>query len=279
MLVAVQRSGFTEHPAKMADHSDTMVSVAGCRIRLMRGGKGAPLLFLHGGGGAGIWLPCMAQLARRFDVIAPEHPGFGASDTPQWLDTVGDLANFYLDFIEQLDLRGVHLVGSSLGGWIAADLAVRNASRLASLTLLGAAGIHVNDVEQVDIFLGGEEQRIRCLFHDQDLAEAVIVSSARPELEDMMLKNRTTTAKLSWQPRNHDPQLRKWLHRINVPTLLIWGNDDKLFPRDYAFVYQELIPGAKVVVLPECGHLPHVEKGEAFVAEFEAFIGQQRAAA
>jgi pimeloyl-ACP methyl ester carboxylesterase len=263
----------------MADHSDTMVSVAGCRIRLMRGGKGAPLLFLHGGGGAGIWLPCMAQLARKFDVIAPEHPGFGASDTPQWLDTVGDLANFYLDFIEELDLRGVHLLGSSLGGWIAADLAVRNTSRLASLTLIGAAGIHLKDVEQVDGFLDNEEQRIRNLFHDRDLAEAVIASSARPELEDTMLKNRTTTARLAWQPRNHDPQLRKWLHRIKVPTLLIWGDDDKLFPRDYALAYQELIPGAKVVVLPECGHLPHVEKGEAFVAEFEAFIGQQRAAA
>ena len=86
----------------------------------------SPLLFLHGGGGAGIWLPCMARLAKKFDVIAPEHPGFGASDTPPWLDTIGDLANFYLDFLEQLDLRGVHLVGSSLGGWIAAELAVRN---------------------------------------------------------------------------------------------------------------------------------------------------------
>lgn len=263
----------------MADHSDTMVSVAGCRIRLMRGGRGAPVLFLHGSGGVGIWLPCMAQLARRFDVIAPEHPGFGASDTPPWLDTVSDLANFYLGFIEQLDLRGVHLVGSSLGGWIAADLAVRNGSRLASLTLIGAAGIHVKDVEQVDGFLDNEEQRIRNLFHDRDLAEAVIASSARPELEDTMLKNRTTTARLAWQPRNHDPQLRKWLHRIKVPTLLIWGDDDKVFPRDYALAYQELIPGAKVVVLPECGHLPHVEKGEVFVAEFEAFIGEQRAAA
>jgi pimeloyl-ACP methyl ester carboxylesterase len=278
MATGAQRSDFKQSE-QMADHTDTMISVAGCRIRLMRGGKGVPLLFLHGGGGAGIWLPCMTELAKRFDVIAPEHPGFGASDTPQWLDTVSDLANFYLDFLDQLDLRGVHLVGSSLGGWIAVDLAVRNTSRLASLTLIGAAGIHVNDAEQVDTFLSNEQQRIRDLFYDQELAEAVIASLERPELEDALLKSRTISAKLSWQPRNHDPQLRKWLHRINVPTLLIWGYDDKLFPRDYAFAYQQLIPGAKAVVFPECGHLPHVEKGDAFVSEFVAFIGEQRAAA
>jgi pimeloyl-ACP methyl ester carboxylesterase len=260
----------------MADHSISTMSIRDCRIQVMRGGSGSPMLFLHGGGGVGIWLPCMARLAKKFDVIAPEHPGFGASDTPEWLDTIGDLANFYLDFLDQLDLRDVHIVGSSLGGWIAAELAVRNSTRLASLTLIGAAGIHVKDVEQVDTFLTNEEQRIRDLFYDQDLAEAVIASSERPELEDAALKNRMITAKLSWQPRSHDPHLRKWLHRIKVPTLLVWGANDRLFPQEYAFAYQQLIPGSKAVILPECGHLPQVEKGEDFAAELEAFIGANR---
>jgi pimeloyl-ACP methyl ester carboxylesterase len=87
------------------------------------------------------------------------------------------------------------------------------------------------------------------------------------------------TAKLSWQPRNHDPHLRKWLHRIKVPTLLIWGEHDRVFPKDYAFAFQELIPGAKAVIIADCGHLPHVEKGDAFAAELEAFIGAMRIAA
>lgn len=263
----------------MADHSVVTMTVRDCRIRMMRGGSGSPMLFLHGGGGMGIWLPCMARLAKRFDVIAPEHPGFGESDTPDWLDTISDLANFYLDFLEQLDLRGVHLIGSSLGGWIAAELAVRNSTRLASLTLVGAAGIHVEGVEQVDTFLSSEEQRIRDLFYDQDLAEAVIANSERPEMEDTALKNRMMTAKLSWQPRSYDPHLRKWLHRIKVPTLIFWGAHDRLFPMDYAVVYQQLIPGSKAVVLPECGHLPHVEKGDEFAAELESFIGATRIAA
>ena len=262
----------------MAAHSISTLTIRDCRIRLMRGGAGAPLVFLHGGGGIGIWLPAMARLAKKFDVITPEHPGFGESDMPAWLDTVGDLANFYLDFLDQLDLRGVHLVGSSLGGWIAADLAIRNSTRLASVTLIGAAGIHVDGIAQVDTFLTNEEQRIRDLFYDQELVEAVIAGSQRPELEDAALKNRMTTAKLSWQPRNHDPHLRKWLHRIKVPTLLVWGEHDRVFPKDYAFAYQQLIPGAKVVVIPECGHLPHVEKGDIFAAELEAFIGAMRIA-
>jgi pimeloyl-ACP methyl ester carboxylesterase len=267
---AFEASVKKDHP--MADHTDQMVSIAGCRIRLMRGGSGAPLLFLHGGGGIGIWLPAMAQLARKFDMIVPEHPGYGASDTPEWLDTIADLANYYLEFLEELDLTGVHLVGSSIGGWIAAELAIRNASRLASLTLVGAAGIHVKDVPQVDIFLANDEQRIRDLFYDQDLAEAVIAASEQPGAEDAALKNRTITARLSWQPRSHDPNLRKWLHRIKLPTLLIWGAEDRVFPRPYAYVYQQLIPGATAVVLPECGHLPQVEKGDQFVAELESFI-------
>ena len=125
----------------MADFSTSVLAVRGCNIRLMRGGAGRPLLFCTARGGAN-WLPFMAAGAA-FDVIVPEHPGFGASDTPDWLDTIPDLANFYLDFLDQLDLKDVDLVGLSLGGWIAAELAVRNTQRLASLTLAGAAGIHV----------------------------------------------------------------------------------------------------------------------------------------
>src|SRR4029079_8876873 len=147
----------------------------------------------------GSWLPFMGDLAARHDVIVPEHPGFGASDTPDWLHTISDLANVYLDVLDQRDLTGVDLVGFSLGGWIAAELAVRNTRRLNSLTLVGATGIHVPGVPQVDTFLVTDEQLIRSLFHDQKRADGVLAEMRRPELEDVVLKNRTTTAKLVWQ--------------------------------------------------------------------------------
>ena len=137
----------------MSDAKESTATVAGCKIDVMRGGKGDPLLFLHGAGGVGIWLPFFEKLSEHFDVIVPEHPGFGRSDTPEWLDHVSDLANFYLEFIDKLGLKGIHLVGNSLGGWIAADLAVRNTTPLRTLTLLAPAGIHVPGVPPGDIFL------------------------------------------------------------------------------------------------------------------------------
>src|SRR4029077_6105616 len=133
----------------MTEPTVAKFSVRGCGIALRRAGTGRPLLYLHGAYDAGQWLPYMDELAARHDVIVPEHPGFGASDTPAWLDTIADLASFYLDLLDQLDLTDVRLVGHDLGGWTAAELAVRNTGRLASLTLVGAAGIFVPGVAQV----------------------------------------------------------------------------------------------------------------------------------
>lgn len=263
----------------MTDHTTGKITIRGCSIALMRGGSGRPLLLLHGGGGAGGWMPYMADLAARHDAIVPEHPGYGASDTPAWLDTVADLANFYLDFLDQLDLTDVDLVGFSIGGWIAAELAVRNTRRLASLTLVAAAGIHVPGVEQIDTFLLNDEQRVRTMFHNEGRADAIVERLKNPEWEDVGLKNQTTTARLAWQPRGYDPHLHKWLHRIDVPTLLVWGENDRVFPKEYAFAYQRLIPGSRVAIIPDCGHVPQIEQRQAFVAALEGFLEGQRAAA
>ena len=257
----------------------TTISIRGCNIGLIRVGSGRPLLVLHGASGPGTWLGCLPELAARHDVLLPEHPGFGSSDTPAWLDNVGDLANFYLDFLDQLDLNDVDLVGFSLGGWTAAELAVRNTNRLASLTLVSAAGINVKDVERIDPFLLTDEQRVRAFFHDPKRAEEMVKLVLRPELEDVNFKNQTTTARLVWQPRDYDPHLHKWLHRIDVPTHVIWGANDRLFPKEYALAYQRLIPGSKVTIIPECGHVPPIEQRAAFIAALEGFLEGKKVAA
>ena len=257
--------------------STSVIAVRGCRIRLMRGGAGDPLVVLHGASGAS-WLPFMEKLSQRFDVIAPEHPGFGEADTPDWLDTIHDLAYFYLDLLAEQKLDHVHLVGLSLGGWVAAELAVRSTQRLASVTLAGAAGLYVEGVAQIDPFLRSEEARLRDFFYDPKAADEIVARATRPEYEDIALKNRATVARLAWQPRSHDPHLAKWLHRIDVPTLLIWGDHDRMFPKEHALAYQRSIPGAKMLIVPECGHVPHIEKPDAFVAALEAFLGARKAA-
>ena len=250
--------------------------IDGCAVSVQRAGSGEPLLFLHGARGGMHWLPFMDRLARRFEVIAPEHPGFGLSETPDWLETVGDLAYFYLDFMAALGLRQVNLVGTSLGGWIAAELAVRDESALKTLTLVAAAGIHVKGVPKGDLFLWSPEQLVRNLFVDQRLADAML-SRAVPEAEqDLMMKNALTTAKLAWQPRLYNPQLAKWLHRIKTPTLLLWGDGDKVIPPAYGPAFRDLIPNARLRILGECGHVPHIEKTEDYVAAIADFIAEAR---
>lgn len=252
-------------------HRETWETVNGCRTRIMRKGTGAPILFLHGASGAGRWLPFMETLAQDFDVIVPEHPGFGGSDTPDWLDGINDLAFFYLDLIDHLGVGPVHLVGTSLGGWIAAEMAVRNCSQLRSLTLVAAAGIHVPGVKRADMFLMSPEELTQNLFHDPALAAAMPAPANQDELM-VVLKNRLMTAKLGWSPRFHNPDLKKWLHRVQVPTLILWGDDDRLMPPAYGPAYQALIPNARLEIIPACGHLPHVEKAAEFTSKTVAFL-------
>jgi len=243
-----------------------------CAVSLRRHGTGEPVLFLHGAGGSGGWLPFMENLSQNFDLIVPEHPGFGASATPDWLESIADLAYFYLDFLDALDLADVHLVGLSLGGWIAAELAVRNTSRLKSLTLVDSAGIHIKDVPQFDLFLCDDAERMRNTFFDQAIAEQQIKILSDVADQDIVLKNRFMSAKLLWQPRAYNPDLAKWLHRIDVPTYVIWGDNDRLFPVEYGETFQTLISGSRLGVIADCGHLPNIEKADEFAALVENFI-------
>ncbi|MFN0042501.1 MAG: alpha/beta fold hydrolase [Alphaproteobacteria bacterium] len=247
------------------------MTIDGCRIALRRGGKGEAMLYLHGANGAGTWAPFMAQLADKFDLIVPEHPGFGGSDMPDWLDTVGDLAYFYLDLIKALGLRRVHLVGASLGGWIAAELAVRSGHDLASLTAIAPAGLQLPGVPMGDPFLWSPEEAIRNLIFDQAQAERMLAVAPSAADEDAQMKNRFATARLAWQPRMFNPHLAKWLHRIAVPAHIVWGREDRLIPVAYAAAWGERVPGTRVTIVPECGHLPHVEKPAALVAAVAGF--------
>jgi pimeloyl-ACP methyl ester carboxylesterase len=121
-----------------------------------------------------------------------------------------------------------------------------------------------------------EEQRLRAFFYDPKKAEEMVARVMDPDREDTVLKNRTTVARISWQPRSHDPHLPKWLHRIDVPTLLVWGDHDTSFPKEHALAYQQGIAGAKLVMIPKCGHVPQIEQPDAFIAALESFIGSPR---
>ena len=153
----------------MASLTRVTLPVNGYEMRMLRGGEGAPLLYLHGAGGAPAVMEFMELLAERFEVIVPEHPGFGASQDPEWFDDIHDLAYYYLDALRGLGFSEVHLVGQSLGGWIALEMAVRDTSRLKSLTLAGAAGLDLDDVPRPDTFMWSPAELARQCFHDPAL--------------------------------------------------------------------------------------------------------------
>jgi pimeloyl-ACP methyl ester carboxylesterase len=249
------------------------VDVRGHALKIKQDGDGPPLLFLHGAGGSS-WNPMLKLLAKSYRVLAPEHPGFGRSPTPDWMMSVGDLAFFYLDALEAMNLRNVHLVGHSLGGWTAAEIAIRSTQRLQSLTLMAPAGCR-SDVPFGDIFLWDAETATRAQFFNQTLADERIKALPNADL-DVVLQNKATVARLAWSPRLHNPQLGYWLHRIDVPTLLIWGRDDKIVPQACHETFMAEINGARLVTIPECGHALHTEQAQTCAQTISSFHKELR---
>jgi pimeloyl-ACP methyl ester carboxylesterase len=235
------------------------IKVRDIAIKLHRAGRGPRVLFLHGAGGVPQWLPFFDALAESCELLVPEHPGFGGSDDPPWIASMPDLAMFYLDLVEEARLDGIHLIGNSLGGWLAAEILIRDRSRFRSVVQLAPAGIRVRGVPCGDNFIWGPEEAVRNLYHDQSFADRLLAVAPSEAQLDVMLRNRFTVAKFGWQPRWFDPDLEKWLHRIKLPALVIWGDNDKIMPPAFAPLWRDRLPDARVVTIEKCGHLPHVE--------------------
>ena len=255
----------------MATPRESMINVRGCNINLRDAGSGRPLLFLHGAQGYAGWPGFLDSLSQRYRVLAPDHPGFSKSDRPDWIENVSDMAYFYMDVMDQLDLQGTIVVGNSIGAWMAMDMAIRSTKRIGGLVLIGAAGIHVKGVQKADMFMPSTEELIRMIYVDEAVIAKRLEDEANPDLINILNRNRIMAAKLCWQPRLYDPHLARWLHRIDVPSLIVWGEQDRIIPTAYAGALKDLIPGSQVQMIAGSGHMPHVEKPEAFLNAVNAF--------
>ena len=247
---------------------ESFLDVRGTRVHLLTEGEGPPLLFLHGAGGGG-WLPGHARLAERFRVYAPTHPGFGQSDNREDWDTLDDYVYHYLDLLDVLGLERVHLLGASMGGWMAAELAVGHSHRLRSLVLLNAAGLWVDEAPMADLFLLPQETLTQLMWHDPSQAPAA--PPATPEAMVAQARAKTTVARLAWNPYFHNPKLPPRLARVTAPTLIVWGASDRLIPLAHGQRYQQLIPEAELAVIPECGHSvlrEQPERGARVIMDF-----------
>lgn len=248
---------------------ETVLDVRGHALKLREHGDGPPLLFLHGAGGAS-WTPLLERLSTRYRVLAPEHPGF-SSAPPEWLSNVGDLAFFYLDVMDKLSIGKLHLVGHSLGGWTAAEIAIRSTARLTSLVLMAPAGLTDPAVPYGDIFAWTPEQAARNQMFDQKLAEERMKARATQPKGDGAQHAKHTVRRLAFEPRLANPQLRFWIHRIDVPTLFVWGRDDKIVPHALNAQWLPAISNARLATIPACGHASHTEKPDAAADAITSF--------
>jgi pimeloyl-ACP methyl ester carboxylesterase len=256
--------------------SDSL-TVEGARIDVIERGKGRPLLFLHAENGIEPATAAIDTLAKTARVVAPTHPGFGRSELPKGMHTVDDLSYFYLDLLDQLDLRDVTLVGVAFGAWIAAEIAVKATARLHRLVMANAVGIKVSDRETrdiADIFALTEPEYLEMTYCDpnagrrdyKSLPPAEAVAAARA---------REATARFAWSPYFHNPRLKSRLHRIRIPTLFLWGAHDRMVGEAYGRAYCAMIPGARFETIEGAGHFPHQEQPEIFSKRVLAFMDRK----
>lgn len=244
----------------MAASQEGMLSVNHATVRIREAGQGDTLVYLHGLGPHPTWLPFHQTLAQHYHVVAPDLLGFGESPRPAWLDSVTDYVYHILDLLDALQADRVHLVGACLGGWIAAELATVASSRLNSLTLLDALGIYEPTVPVPDLFLRSFDDQLRLMFDQESLALSWIPEVSDTAAQMHQLAAQVTAARVGWNPYFYNPKLLSRLHRVSVPTLVMWGDNDRFWPDPLGRKLASAIAGATWKTVAECGHLPSIEQ-------------------
>jgi pimeloyl-ACP methyl ester carboxylesterase len=219
-------------------------------------------------------MPVHELLARTFHVYLPVHPGFGDSAGGDEVEEVTDLVFHYVALLDALKLTTAPVVGLSLGGWIAAELALRRPDRVDRLVLVNAAGLRVPEAPMAEFFMATPAQLRPLLFArpDSDLALTLAPDAPPPERLAMALRAREAAARLLWNPHFAQRKLSSRLHYIQTPTLVIWGKHDRLIPLAHGQAYADGIPGARLEVLDDCAHLPPFEQPELFVQTVSPFL-------
>jgi pimeloyl-ACP methyl ester carboxylesterase len=251
------------------------IAIAGVELDLFEDGNGPPLLFLHSAQGFAPEHPYVPRLSADRRLIAPSHPGFGKSSLPDWIDAIDDIAYIYLELLDRLNLKQVDVIGCSVGGWIAAELATKSPASVRKLVLVGPVGVKTGPIDRLDIpdiFAIPQSEMERLLFHDPERMR-VDPSRLTDEQLAISVRNRETLALLSWEPYMHNPKLLHRLHRVTAPTLFLRGESDGLVSADYLAAYARLMPNASSDMIVAAGHAPQMEQPEAFTKKVLAFLG------
>jgi len=256
--------------------TEEAVEVGGTTINLVKGGTGEPLLILHDEMGNPGWLRFHEALAQRYTVYIPSHPGFGKSERIEWVMNMRDLAGWYLDALDDLGLGPMNVIGFSLGGWLAAEMATMSPQHFKRLVLVGAAGIKPPEGEIFDMFLVVGKEFITAGYLDpSNTSEFQLVCPDEPtsDQNEAWEAAREEACRLNWRPYMYYPALPHLLRRLKrLPTLIIWGKEDAIVPLSAGEVYNDSIEGSRLVVVDKCGHHPEIEKPNEFVVTVQDFL-------
>ncbi len=250
--------------------------VDGITVETLARGSGRPILFLHGPDPLDPDAPVLDALARYGAVLAPSHPGFGGSPRPDGFETMFDLVHFYAALLEDMGPAPV-VIGCSFGGWIAAELALACPHRIGKLVLADALGIRISadplTRDIMDFFNTHPREVARRSWADpaqapdyDAMTDAALIRHAR---------SRDALCLYGWDPHMYNPRLHAWLHRIAVPTQVLWGARDQVVTPDYGRAFARAIPGAAFALIDGAGHHPEREQPAAFAAAVAAFLNHR----
>lgn len=241
-------------------------------IPLSEAGTGRAVLLLHGGGGPPTVANIAAYLSTTMHVITPTHPGWDGTERPGWLTGVGDLAQAYLDLLEVEGLSDVVVIGSSVGGWIAADMAVNDTShRITGLVLIDSAGVLVDGQPMIDFFALDARGVAEYSFHDPD---RFYVDPATLPAEQLAQRsaNMATLRVLAGEPYMYDPDLLGQAGQVKIPVLVLWGDSDRIFTPEYGQAFARAFPQSQFTLIAAAGHLPHLEQPAATFAALDGYL-------
>ena len=247
-------------------HSLGVDGVGAVEVTIAENGAGQPFLLLHGGAGpqSVAAFGDLLVTTRQARVIMPTHPGFGATPRPDSLDSIAGLARVYTALLDRLDVERVTVVGNSVGGWIAAEMAILGSSRISGVILIDAVGIEVAGHPVADFFALTLDQVAQFSYHDPDRFR-IDPASMSDAQRAVVAGNRSSLATYGGRSMT-DPTLRDRLTNIALPVLVLWGESDQIADPEYGRTYAAAIPGATFILLPATGHMPQLETPEQLLA-------------
>ena len=257
---------------------EELVAIGGAEIEVTRHGKGSPLLLLPGEDMLEAESAFLAGLAQRFEVIHAAPPGFGRSSRPDWLTQPADQAYLLLSLVKKLGLTRVPTIGCSLGGWIAAEMAVMDDDCFSRLVLIDPYGVKLGGPTErdfADIYQLGPVKTAALKFREPDRMTRDLAKLGDEELA-RIARDRESFARFAWEPYLHNPKLKHLLYRVTAPTLILWGEKDGIASADYARGYAKLIAGARVATIADAAHYPHIEQPDAVLRQVTEFLGDAR---